>query len=84
MMQPSPTKTMQEGSPADRSQQFVAVTGGKDTTSADTLLVIAYAAMWLCIFGFVWLTRKKQNRLDGRLDQLEKALARAEKSTDGD
>ena len=75
-------KTTETGSPADRSQQFVPVTGGQDTTSAATLLVVAYIGMWLAIFAFVWLTRKKQGKLNARLDTLESALARAEKSGD--
>ena len=79
MKQSSPNAT-QQGSPADRSQEFVAVTGGQDTTSAETLLVVAYAGMWLAIFGFVWLTKKKQKGLSERLDSLEKALDRVEKS----
>lgn len=79
-MTQAPSKATGESTPQDRSQQFVAVTGGQDTTSAETLLVVAYIGMWLAIFAFVWLTRKKQSSLDGRLDTLEKALARAEKS----
>ena len=79
-MKQSAPKATEESSPADRSQEFVAVTGGEDTASAPTLLVIAYIGMWLAIFGFVWITRKAQGSLDGRLDTLEKALARAEKS----
>ena len=46
------------------------------------MLVLAYAIMWLIIFGFVFLTRKRQAGLDARLDSLEQALARAEKSHD--
>jgi CcmD family protein len=64
----------------ERSQEFVAVTGGSDTTSAETMLVLAYLLMWLMIFGFVFLTRRKQARLDERLDGLEQALRRADNS----
>jgi CcmD family protein len=81
MQQPAPQAT-QESAPEDRSQQFVAVTGGEDTTSAASLLVIAYIGMWLALFGFVWLTRRRQSGLNARLDTLEKALAHAEKSAD--
>jgi CcmD family protein len=82
MKQTSPSAS-QESSPADRSQEFVPVTGGQDTTSASTLLVVAYAGMWLAIFGFVWLTKKKQKSIDKRLDSLEKALRQADKAGDG-
>ena len=82
MKQTSPNAP-QETSPADRSQEFVAVTGGEDTTSASTLLVVAYMGMWLAIFGFVWLTKKKQKSLDERLDSLEKSLKSADKGGAG-
>jgi len=82
-MKQTPPNAAHEGSPQDRSQEFVAVTGGQDTTSASTLLVVAYMGMWLAIFGFVWLTKKKQKSLDARLDSLEKALQSADKAGDG-
>jgi CcmD family protein len=79
-MQTSSPNSTQESSPADRAQEFVADTGGRDTSSAETLLVVAYIGMWLAIFAFVWLTRRKQGALDARLDALEKSLNRAEKA----
>lgn len=68
---PGQTPTVQ-----DRSTEFVAVQGGTETTSASTLLIAAYVAMWALVFGFVWLTSRRQRALDARLTELEGALRR--------
>ncbi len=62
----------------DRSTEFVPVEGGGDTTSAEALLVAAYAAMWIAVFLFVWLTSRRQRNLDARLSDVEAALQRLE------
>ncbi|NLE87890.1 MAG: CcmD family protein [Myxococcales bacterium] len=67
----------------DRSTEFVPVEGGRDTTSAEALLVTAYAAMWIAVFLFVWLTSRRQRNLDARLGEVEAALQRLE-ATPGD
>ena len=54
--------------------EFVAVRGGGDTTSAEALLVAAYVIMWLLALLVVYLTWRKQNALDRRLAELERAL----------
>ena len=64
--------------------EFVPVEGGSDTTSAETLLVIAYVAMWLLFFGFALLTHKRQRGLYDKLDTLEHALKRADKASSAD
>lgn len=70
-------QTTAVGTPSvsDRSTEFIATTGGAETTSAESLLITAYILMWLLVFGFVWASWRRQNRLDSRLDDLEKALA---------
>jgi CcmD family protein len=62
----------------ERSTEFVAVQGGTETTSASALLIAAYVVMWALVFGFVWLTSRKQRTLDARLSELEAALRRVE------
>jgi len=65
--------------PADRSTEFVAVEGGKESTSAEALLVSAYVVMWAVLFAFLWFGFRRQQRLDKRLVDLEKALGAAER-----
>jgi CcmD family protein len=61
--------------PNARSTEFVAVQGGGDTTSAATLLVTAYIVMWALLLGFVFLSWRRQGRVETRISELEKALA---------
>ena len=64
--------------PSARSTEFVAVQGGGETTSAATLLVTAYLVMWALLLGFVFLSWRRQGRVETRLSELEKALATGE------
>ena len=59
----------------DRTDQFVPVQGGTETTSAAEMLVIAYTLMWLLALLFVYLTWRRQNALDRRISELQNALA---------
>jgi hypothetical protein len=61
--------------PSARSTEFVAVQGGGDTTSAAALLITAYVLMWALLLGFVFLSWRRQGRVETRLSELEKALA---------
>ena len=61
--------------PSARSTEFVAVQGGGDTTSAATLLVTAYLVMWALLLGFVYLSWRRQGRVETRISELEKAIA---------
>ena len=67
-------------SPADRSTEFVAVQGGSEGTSAETLLVVAYLVMWAILLGFLLMTWRKQSRIEARLTELDAALRRKPKS----
>jgi hypothetical protein len=60
--------------PGERSTEFVAVEGGQDTTSAEALLVTAYALMWALVLLFVFMSWRRQQRIEGRLAELEKQL----------
>ena len=67
--------------PEDRSTEFVAVEGGNDGTSAESLLVAAYAVMWVIVFGFVFLTFRRQGRVEARLAELESAMRKRDPGT---
>jgi hypothetical protein len=67
---------------ADRSTEFVAVSGGEETSSAAGLLVTAYILMWGFIFLLVWLSFRRSSKLETRLVQLEAALQKAEQGQD--
>jgi CcmD family protein len=58
----------------DRRAEFVPVTGSRESTSAEALLVAAYAIMWALVFAFIWLTARRQRGLSERLTRLEAAL----------
>jgi hypothetical protein len=60
--------------PSDRSTEFVAVQGGGDTTSASSLLVAAYVGMWALLLLFIFLSYRRQAKVEGRISELEKAL----------
>lgn len=74
------TQVGQPATPEGRSTEFVAVQGGNDSTSAEALLVAAYALMWVLLLGFVVLTWRRQLGLEGRLNTLERALGHRERS----
>jgi len=66
-----------EASPESRVTQFVAVSGpNQESTSATTMLVTAYSLFWLLLFGFVWMTWRRQQQLTSRLQQLESQLTK--------
>lgn len=62
--------------PENRSTEFVAVQGGGDATSASTLLVSAYVVMWAALLAFLFLTWRRQQRIEARLGELDRALSR--------
>jgi hypothetical protein len=61
--------------PSSRSTEFVAVQGGGETTSAASLLIAAYLLMWALLFVFVFLSWRRQARVETRIGELEKAIA---------
>jgi hypothetical protein len=62
--------------PGQRSTEFRAVEGGTEMVSGGTLLVEAYAALWLILLAFLLVSWRRQARIDARVDELEKAVAR--------
>lgn len=67
----------QPSSPEARSTEFVPVTGGGETTSAEALLVAAYVLMWAIFFGFLLITWRKLARVDRRLGELQSTIDKA-------
>jgi hypothetical protein len=63
--------------PEERSTEFVPVGATPETTSAETLLVAAYVLMWAALLVFVFLTWRKQNRIETRIQELDATLRRA-------
>jgi len=69
-----------EGAPSDtgRQTEFRAVEGGTETMSGETLLVEAYAAVWIILFGFVFMSWRRQSRIDARVAELERTVSRGQ------
>lgn len=74
-MTAEPTQTL---TPEGRSTEFVPVTGGAESTSAETLLVAAYLVMWAILLGFVLVTWRRLGRMEGRLSELGRRLDQTE------
>ena len=51
--------------------------GGNEGASAEGLLVTAYLLMWAALIGFLWLTWRRQNRIEERLAVLDANVRRA-------
>ena len=76
----SATPASSSQSPDDRATTFQAVQGEPEHYSGETLLVSAYAALWVIVLAWVALAWRKQAALSARLDDLERVLADAAKS----
>ncbi|RYG85035.1 CcmD family protein [bacterium] len=63
--------------PESRSTEFKAVEGGPETMSGNTLMVEAYAVLWVILMGWIFFVWRKQAGLHSRLDELEKVLDQA-------
>jgi CcmD family protein len=69
-------EALMQAEPSGRQTEFRAVEGGNETMSGGTLLVEAYAAVWLILFYFVIASWRRQARIDARVDELERAVSR--------
>jgi CcmD family protein len=63
---------------SERSTEFVPFSGNEETSNAGTLLVVAYLLMWAAVFGFLFLSWRRQRKIDARLGELEQALKKAD------
>ncbi len=68
-------------SPDSRSTSFQPVTGEAEHYSGETLLVSAYALIWVILLSWVALVWRKQSALDARLDDLEREIEKADASS---
>ena len=73
--QPESTASTTLSDPSSRSTEFVAVQGGGETTSAASLLIAAYLVIWGLLFAFIFLSWRRQGRVEARIGELEKAIA---------
>jgi CcmD family protein len=64
----------QPTNPGERAMGFEPVKGGQETSSAEGLLVTAYLVMWALLFGFLFLGWRRQGKVEGRIDALERSL----------
>ena len=66
-----------EAQPSQRSTEFVPFSGNpQETSSAGGLLATAYVLMWAAVFAFLFASWRRQQRIDARLDELNRALAK--------
>jgi hypothetical protein len=72
------TSTTHTTAPADATE-FKAVEGTGEQFNGYTLLVEAYAAIWLILMGWLLLVWRRQVKLTARIAGLEDAIARAGK-----
>jgi CcmD family protein len=69
--------TTQE-TPNDRATTFQPVQGNAgEQYSGTTLLVTAYAVLWVVLFAWIAIVWRKQSALAARLGDLERVLDRA-------
>ncbi len=66
------------GTPDSRGTTFVPVEGGStEQHSGATLLIEAYAVLWIILMTWLFLLWRKQSTLHAKLDDLERTLDRA-------
>jgi|GEM_PF-601786 len=63
--------------PAQRGTEFRPVDAGDTVASGETLLIEAYAVLWVILFVFLFVSWRRQGRIDARIDELERSLAHA-------
>ena len=66
-------------SPDDRSTEFRPAPTN-EIQSGETLLVEAYAVIWLIVFGLVWFSWRRLRLIDDRIAALESSVARARRA----
>ena len=72
--QPASSATL---TPDGRSTAFQPVEGGPEQHSGTTLLVEAYAVLWVILMAWLLLVWRRQKTVNTRLDELEHAIDRA-------
>jgi hypothetical protein len=77
LQQTTTTAAPASSGPDDRSQTFQPVEGGPEQHSGSTLLVEAYAVLWVILMAWVLFMWRRQASLGARLEGLERAIDRA-------
>jgi CcmD family protein len=68
--------------PGDRAASFQAVSGGvQEDVAGGPLMLLAYAAVWLVIFGYVYRINRLQRDVEANVERLERAIARQSTTT---
>jgi CcmD family protein len=67
--------------PDDRSTEFKPLADTGESFNGYTLMVEAYAAIWVILFAWIFFLWRKQATLNARVQGLEEALDRAEKKS---
>lgn len=66
----------------DRAQSFQAVSGGvQEDVAGGPLMLLAYAAVWLVIFGYVYRINRLQRGVEANVERLERSIARQSTTT---
>ena len=76
--------SMMQPSAADRATEFTAVDGTGEQFYGFTLMVEAYAAIWLILLVWLVFIWRKQADLGARVEGLEAAILRAERRATGE
>ena len=79
---PAPSEASPRDAPDARSTEFTAVDPNVEHFNGSTLLVEAYAAIWVVLMAWIFLLWRKQASLSERLDDLERTIDRAAASAE--
>ena len=61
----------------DRAASFQAVSGGtKEDIAGGPLMLLAYAAVWIVVFGYVYRINRLQRGVEANVERLERSIAR--------
>jgi len=61
----------------DRAASFQAVSGGtKEDVAGGPLMLLAYAAVWIIVFGYVYRINRLQRGVEANVARLERSIAR--------
>lgn len=61
----------------DRAASFQAVSGGtQEDVAGGPLMLIAYALVWLILFGYVYRINRLQRGVEANVERLERSIAR--------
>lgn len=61
----------------DRAASFQAVSGGtQEDIAGGPLMLLAYAAVWVVVFGYVYRINRLQRGVEANVERLERSIAR--------